>query len=320
MKRVNRYLILLVTLCFTLSLAGCKKADPDPNSGLYEAVSATGMGMELAITDLYDNGVSFDLKDGGKAVVNLDGQEFNIKWSHDGNSFHAEGGGAEFEGTIGDGVLNLEDMMGMGIDMKLVCSDLPNAGAVSDGSSENTPAVSGSLLTRLKDAKMGQPVYVAATDVSDDTDDDNDDEYDGETEAGASEGDDVDTDDGSGGSSGVATEYSIQNGLDDSFFGDGVVDAQTLAEFYIWWGDLPIDEKQELGNDFQAVLVEKLGTKPIDTSEEFEEGLCHTQYVTPEGDGKLLILWKKSDDGVWRYSSLSPGGTVYDTYKELSGE
>ena len=171
MKKVKTYLMLqAATVLFAGLLAGCGKADPDPNSGLYEGVSATMMGMTMDIAEVYENGVTFDMQDGGKCVANLDGETVKLKWTTDGDSLHLEGGGVELDGTIGGGDMTIVNVMDMGMDMELHCdkllhSDIADEDADEDESddkdiSSGKPA-SGSVLQRLKDAKSGKAVYIS---------------------------------------------------------------------------------------------------------------------------------------------------------------
>ena len=119
-------------------LGGCGKPDPDPDSGLYEAVSASMSGVTIGVSDIYENGMSFDLQDGGKCIATIDGETDKMKWSSDGGSVHIEGGGVELDGTIGGGDMTLENIMDTGLDMKFHCDHLLHGD---------------SILERLKDAK-----------------------------------------------------------------------------------------------------------------------------------------------------------------------
>lgn len=168
MKNVQRKMTLIMT-CVMLGgmLTACGKAEPDPNSGLYEAVSATMMGMEIDISDVYEDGVSFDLQDGGKCIANMDGETAKIKWTTDGDSIHIEGGGVELDGTIGGGDMTLVNMMDMGMDMKFHCDELLHSELEDEGGkssddidkSDKGGNASGGVLKRLKDAKAGENVY-----------------------------------------------------------------------------------------------------------------------------------------------------------------
>ena len=148
-KSYSLITLLLLTGLLALILAGCGSSEPDPNSGVYNAVSAEMMGITLDINDFSDEDISIELKDGGKAKFVYEGDDYSMKWEHDGVTFHAKGGGAELDGTLSNGTLHLEDMLGMGVNMDFVCDDLANGGSED----------SGSLLDRLKDAKKGKEVY-----------------------------------------------------------------------------------------------------------------------------------------------------------------
>ena len=139
-------------------LSGCGDDEPDPNSGMYDAVSATAFGMEVAVDEVFEGGLSIELKNGGKAKFYFGDDDYSMKWKLDGDSFHAEGGGAELDGTLSNGVMALEDIMGSGIDIRLVCDDIANG---SSGEGEDEASVIGTpgLLKRLKKAKNGKDVY-----------------------------------------------------------------------------------------------------------------------------------------------------------------
>ena len=162
MKKERKHLALTVAvLMLGVMLTGCGKAEPDPNSGVYEGTKGTMMGMTLSVDEVYKNGVTFDIQDGGKCVCNLDGENVKLKWTRDGTRIRFEGGGVELNGTIGGGDLLIENMMDMGLDLELHCNELLHADlANEDGkSSDKDSKSSGSVLARLKDAKTGKNVY-----------------------------------------------------------------------------------------------------------------------------------------------------------------
>ncbi|MBR0092195.1 MAG: sel1 repeat family protein [Lachnospiraceae bacterium] len=157
MKTKKAGILILMTALMTSLLAGCSgKAEPDENSGLYKAVSVKGMGTELSADEVYDDDVTIDLADGGKAVFTFEGDDYKLKWSRDGKHFEAKGGGAELSGTIGDGVLVLEDVVGTGMDIRLECKSLvrkasrgdkdkPDEGKTKDVDEEDTGKVTALL-------------------------------------------------------------------------------------------------------------------------------------------------------------------------------
>ena len=113
-------ILLTVMMLFACIACGDKEDSFDPDLGLYEGESATYLGMTLSIQDLYSNGFSFELKAKGKCTVNADGTEASGKWSVENGVFTAKAGGVEFNGTLKDGTLYIEDMQGMGVDITFV--------------------------------------------------------------------------------------------------------------------------------------------------------------------------------------------------------
>ncbi|MCR4684106.1 MAG: hypothetical protein K5649_01420 [Lachnospiraceae bacterium] len=312
MKKYNHWMLLICLFtCFAL-LAGCGKAEDDPNAGTYVGTSAEAFGTEMDIEDFYEGGVSIELNGGGKGKMYLGSDDFKIKWELDGDDFHASGSGADLDGTLSDGVLYLEDMMGMGVNMTLVCDELANGGDGEDG------GVSGSVLQRLKDAHDGKDVYTGGDYAGYDDTDDWDIDMDGDgwdTEADGA-------DDAGEAANVELSEYAIARDMDPSMFGEGVADAETLAEFYYWWAnELESKEKDEYRPRFMEVAEERIGCRPKDAMTDNDDlDRAEFEYETPEGDGSLLILFTRRDGEDWSLASLSPGGEVYHAVKALEGE
>ena len=125
---MKKLFALLLLAALLVSLAACGSSGPkDPNCGLYEAVEAEVFGITVKVEDVFEDGLSIELKDGGKAVFRYEGKDYSMKWTRDGEIFHAEGGGAELDGTLADGVMQLEDILGSGVQIKLVCAELGGA-------------------------------------------------------------------------------------------------------------------------------------------------------------------------------------------------
>jgi hypothetical protein len=120
MKRIVS-LLLLIALIF--ALAACGSEEPDPNAGVYEASTAEYSGITVSIDTLFPNGFSLELKNGGKATFHYDGKDYGMKWKLDGTTFHAEGGGAELDGTLSDGVMILKNVLDSGVSLTLVNPD-----------------------------------------------------------------------------------------------------------------------------------------------------------------------------------------------------
>lgn len=309
MNKMRKQLGIMLGIVMMLSaLIGCGSSEPDPNSGLYEGQSAEMMGISMDISDLFENGVTIELQDGGKAVLNMNGDTGKMEWTLEGDKFHAEGGGVELDGTLSDGVLYLEDMLGMGVNMQLVCEELANGSTSSDGEGGKKKSASGSVLDRLKDVQNGENVYPL----------DGGDEDDG-LDYGS--GEDMWTEPEDVSEGGEVSEFAAARGLDASWYGEGIADAETLARFYVWWADeLESSEKEEMYDRYIEVLEEHMGCKPMDANTDNDDlDRAEFRYETPEGDGSLLILMVRKD-GEWRPASISPGGTVSHTVDDVRGE
>ena len=112
--------MLLAAMLVTMLCACGGSSEPDPNAGLYTGSSAEMSGMTLDLADLFGDDFTIELKDGGKGVFTYDGESYNIKWTLDGTTFHAEGRGAELDGTLSDGTMVLENVLDSGVNITLI--------------------------------------------------------------------------------------------------------------------------------------------------------------------------------------------------------
>lgn len=119
---LKKTIALLLCLCLLPALAACgaEEAGSDPNAGLYEAATAEMLGIEIDISDMYEKGFSIELKDKGKCAFNIDGQKGSGKWTLDGEALHVEGGGLKMSGTLSEGVMTLENLFDLGLNMTLL--------------------------------------------------------------------------------------------------------------------------------------------------------------------------------------------------------
>ena len=101
-------LILALILGITL-LAGCGGGanSNDPNIGKWTAVSASAMGMEIGVADVFENGCSVELKANGKCVLDLNGEKTNAKWTFENGVLTIDEKGDEVYGKIENDVLTL---------------------------------------------------------------------------------------------------------------------------------------------------------------------------------------------------------------------
>ena len=121
----EKWIALALALVLVLGLPACGESEqPDPNAGLYEAESAKMYGISIQISDVFEDGFSLELKNGGKAVFHYEGKNYNLKWTLDGEVFHAEGGGATLDGSLSEGVMLLQNVLDSGMEITLVCKEL----------------------------------------------------------------------------------------------------------------------------------------------------------------------------------------------------
>ena len=136
MKKMCCRLIVTISAVMMLILTACGKdsGEADPNLGVYKATSAEMSGFEISVEEAFEGGFTIELKKGGKLRLEADGDSGNMKWTLEGDKFHAEGGGAEFDGTLKDGVMVLENLQDSGIKLTLVCDEIvAKAGEGDDG-------------------------------------------------------------------------------------------------------------------------------------------------------------------------------------------
>ena len=121
--------VLLVAMLLTLPACGSK---PDPNCGVYEARIGTVDGITVSVQQVYENGFSVELKDGGKAVLKIDGEDYRLTWKCEGDRLTIEAKDTSFHGTLSEGMMVLEDFNGSGIDFTLICKELFVSSSMSD--------------------------------------------------------------------------------------------------------------------------------------------------------------------------------------------
>lgn len=113
-------MILIVVLL--VSLLGGKgdqvAAAADSNLGIYNAVSAEMWDMEMTVSDFWENGFSIELMENGKCSMVIDGNKGSGKWTlvQDG-TFHVKGSGIDCSGTLERGVLILENVLNMDVNL-----------------------------------------------------------------------------------------------------------------------------------------------------------------------------------------------------------
>ena len=111
--------LLAAAMIFSLTACGGGGNDTaaDPNCGLYNATTAEMWGIEMGVEDIWTKGFSIELKDGGKCEIKADGEKASGKWTLDGTAFTVKGGGFDCSGTLSQGVMTLENVLDMGVNL-----------------------------------------------------------------------------------------------------------------------------------------------------------------------------------------------------------
>lgn len=138
-------IILAIVLISALGGKGDKNTASDPNLGLYTATTAEMWGMEMDISDLFEKGVSVELKENGKCDLNVNGDKGSGKWTLAGDKFHVKGCGVECDGTLSKGVMVWENVLDMGVTLTF-----EKEGGFSADSSADTSGVAGNITDAIK--------------------------------------------------------------------------------------------------------------------------------------------------------------------------
>ncbi len=94
-------------------------ASSDPNVGVWKVVYAEMWGFETDISEVFENGFTIELLEKGKCKLNIDGTKGDGKWTFKDGEITIKGGGLDVSGTLKNDLLVLEDVMGIGLNLKL---------------------------------------------------------------------------------------------------------------------------------------------------------------------------------------------------------
>ncbi len=124
--------VIAVILIAVFLLGGSSN---DPNIGVWNASEVNMMGMSIDVNDLYSNGMTLELKSGGNCTLKIDEEEYNAKWELDGTTFILSDSGDEFTGTLDGDVLEITNLLDMGLDIVFV----RDGASINDNAVDNNP-------------------------------------------------------------------------------------------------------------------------------------------------------------------------------------
>ena len=143
MRMKKLLLLLMMVSLMILPLAACggggsssggdgEAAEADPLLGVYNSVAGEMMGVTLTGDDI--SGFSVELKEGGKASLDVEGSSAKGTYTMDGDTITLSVEGEELTGTVANDVMIFEDFMGMGLKLTLAKegSDAANANYASE--------------------------------------------------------------------------------------------------------------------------------------------------------------------------------------------
>ena len=136
------WLLLMIVSLMILPLAACgggsssggdgEAAEADPLLGVYNSVAGEMMGVTLTGDDI--SGFAVELKEGGKAVLSVEGDSSSGTYTMDGETITLSVEGEELTGTVANDVMVFDDFMGMGLKLTLAKegTDAANANYASE--------------------------------------------------------------------------------------------------------------------------------------------------------------------------------------------
>ncbi len=103
---MKRLACLILVLAMLLALAAC--GEPDPNAGVYVAKSCEYSGMSLEVESIFEGGLSIELKNAGRGVMTMNGENYNVRWSLEGENITISDSSGELTGTLVGDTMTLD--------------------------------------------------------------------------------------------------------------------------------------------------------------------------------------------------------------------
>ena len=108
---MKKLISILLTLAMALSLCACGGPKYDESlMGVYTCYAVEMLGLEMKADEVLSQTSTLELKQGGKAKMNIEGTSGSVKYTLDGETITMDIDGETATGTLKDGVLNIEIM------------------------------------------------------------------------------------------------------------------------------------------------------------------------------------------------------------------
>ena len=119
-KRIAAFLLTVLLLC---SLSACQVgSQEDPKAGIYQASEASMTGISIPVKEVYPDGFYIEIKDSEHCVITVGENHARGLYAFDPETcaFSCEAGEEVLRGTLRDGVIAIENIMGTGMTMTFV--------------------------------------------------------------------------------------------------------------------------------------------------------------------------------------------------------
>ncbi len=115
---MKKMMTIIMASFMTLGLTACGGAGADAD--LYLATNVKMMGITMSPEEISESGITLALDDNGKATLTVDGEDYNCKWTTEGDVFTLSQGSDEFEGTKEGDVVTIINMLDSGMDINFL--------------------------------------------------------------------------------------------------------------------------------------------------------------------------------------------------------
>ncbi len=111
---------LAIYFIYSIFASGSTESLTDPNVGIWHSDSATLDGNAVTVEELFEGGVTLELRDNGRAVLRVGNDSGNGTWEYDytaASSFIFDIDGVQGNGEVSNGVLTIYNLMDYGVNI-----------------------------------------------------------------------------------------------------------------------------------------------------------------------------------------------------------